>query len=57
MGAAGIHAEHALIVVNHGGATGQDVLALEAAVRQAVQERFGLVLEREPVLVGGGAAA
>ena len=57
LGAAGIHAEHALIVVNHGGATGADVLALEAAVRQAVQERFGLTLEREPVLAGGGAAA
>ena len=57
LGAAGIHAEHALIVVNHGGATGADVLALEAAVRAAVQERFGLRLEREPVLAGGGGAA
>lgn len=51
-GAVGIHAEHALIVVNYGGADGQAVLALADAVAAAVQARFGLRLEREPVRVG-----
>lgn len=50
LGPVGMHERHALVLVNHGGANADDVVRLEAAVREAVQGRFGVVLEREPVL-------
>ncbi len=48
LGAAGVHAEHALVLVNHGGASGGDLLALAEAIRTDVQARFGVELEMEP---------
>lgn len=50
-GAVGVSARHALALVNRGGSTNQ-LLALEEEIRAAVQARFGLVLQREPILVG-----
>jgi UDP-N-acetylmuramate dehydrogenase len=50
-GPVGIHPDHALVMVNHGGATGRDVLALADAVREAVRQRFGVALEIEPRVV------
>lgn len=50
-GPVGIHPDHALVLVNHGGATGRDVLALADAVREAVHQRFGVTLEIEPRVV------
>jgi len=50
-GPVGIHPEHALVLVNHGGATGRDVLALAGAVRDAVRHRFGVALDIEPRVV------
>jgi UDP-N-acetylmuramate dehydrogenase len=50
-GAAGCHAGQALVLVNHGGATGADILALAAAIRSDVCARFGVDLEIEPVVV------
>jgi UDP-N-acetylmuramate dehydrogenase len=49
VGAVGMHDRQALVLVNHGGATGQDVLAFAATVREAVARRFGVLLEQEPV--------
>jgi UDP-N-acetylmuramate dehydrogenase len=43
---------HANFVVNLGGATARDVLALVALARARVQERFGIVLETEVRLLG-----
>jgi UDP-N-acetylmuramate dehydrogenase len=43
---------HANFVVNAGGATARDVLALLRLARARVQERFGIVLEAEVRLVG-----
>ena len=48
LGAAGVHAEHALVLVNRGGASGGDLLALADAIRTDVQARFGVDLEMEP---------
>jgi UDP-N-acetylmuramate dehydrogenase len=53
-GDAGVHAAHALVLVNHGAATGAELLALARRIRDAVRERFGVVLEPEPVVVGPG---
>jgi UDP-N-acetylmuramate dehydrogenase len=52
MGAAGISSRHTLALVNVGGATAQEILALASRITEAVEARFGVRLEREPVLVG-----
>lgn len=44
--------KHTLALTNRGGARTADVLALAAEIRTGVSERFGVVLEPEPVLVG-----
>lgn len=51
LGPVGMHERQALVLVNHGGATAADVLRLAQAVRDAVHARFGVTLEREPVLL------
>jgi len=51
-GGAAVSAKHALALVNVGGTTA-DLLALATEIERAVHERFGIRLEREPVVVGG----
>ncbi|MGI4814462.1 MAG: UDP-N-acetylmuramate dehydrogenase [Janthinobacterium lividum] len=51
IGAAGVHEEQALVLVNHGGATGSQVLALGRAIADDVFKRYGVLLEMEPVVV------
>ncbi|MGH8274859.1 MAG: UDP-N-acetylmuramate dehydrogenase [Gammaproteobacteria bacterium] len=50
-GAVGVSEKHALVLVNHGGATGADILALAEHIRMAVSRRFGLTLEPEPKIL------
>ena len=50
LGPVGMHHRQALVLVNHGGATAADVLVLADAVKASTQEKFGVTLEREPVL-------
>ena len=52
MGAAGISSRHTLALINRGGATAQEVLSLAGVINAAVEARFGIRLEMEPVLVG-----
>jgi len=52
LGAAGISSRHTLALVNLGGATANEILVLAAHITEAVNTRFGVMLEREPVLVG-----
>jgi UDP-N-acetylmuramate dehydrogenase len=49
MGPVGISERHALVVVNHGGATQADVAALAAHVKASVLKRFGVALHEEPI--------
>lgn len=49
----GVHNRQALVLINHSGGTGQDVLELASDIRQSVQKRFGVSLEMEPGIVGG----
>jgi UDP-N-acetylmuramate dehydrogenase len=49
---AALSTKHPLALTNRGGATAEDLLELARAVRAGVAERFGVVLENEPVLVG-----
>jgi len=47
-----ISTKHALAIVNRGGATATDVLALKEQIQHRVQEIWGIGLEPEPVLLG-----
>ena len=51
-GDAGIAAQHALVLVNHGHASGAELVALARRVAESVQLRFGVQLEPEPRIVG-----
>lgn len=51
LGAAGVHDRQALVLVNRGGATAADIMALARAIQDAVQARYGVRLEPEPVVV------
>jgi len=50
-GDAGVHANHALVLVNHGSARGSDIAALAAEIRESVAAQFGVSLEPEVVIV------
>lgn len=49
-GAAGVHAQQALVLVNHGGASGGEIHALAERIRADIRQRFGVELEMEPNL-------
>jgi UDP-N-acetylmuramate dehydrogenase len=51
-GPARVSTKHTLALTNRGSAQAADVLALARQVRSGVEQRFGIVLEPEPVLVG-----
>jgi UDP-N-acetylmuramate dehydrogenase len=51
-GDAGISAQHALVLVNHGRASGADLLAVAHRVAASVEHEFGVALEPEPRVVG-----
>lgn len=44
----GTYQQQALVLVNHGVATGEEVMAFSETIRQRVLKEFGVSLEREP---------
>lgn len=47
MGNAGVHDKQALVLVNCGGATGQEIIALSQRIQQSVFETFGVAIVPE----------
>jgi UDP-N-acetylmuramate dehydrogenase len=50
-GDAGVSSQHALVLVNHATASGADLWRVAQHVQSTVQNRFGIVLEPEPVVI------
>jgi UDP-N-acetylmuramate dehydrogenase len=51
-GQAGISSRHTLALINRGSARASEVLALGNEIAHGVETRFGIRLEREPVILG-----
>jgi len=50
-GDAGVSQQHALVLVNHGHATGRHLLELADAIRDSVRSRYGIELMPEPRII------
>jgi UDP-N-acetylmuramate dehydrogenase len=47
IGDAAVHDKQALVIVNHGNATGKELFDLSEQINKSVAEKFGITLERE----------
>jgi UDP-N-acetylmuramate dehydrogenase len=52
LGRVGISANHSLAIVNLGGATSMEIMLLKDQIQTAVEEKFGIRLQAEPIFVG-----
>lgn len=50
-GGAGVSEQHTLVIVNHGAASGREILEVAETVRSAVSGEFGIGLETEPRII------
>jgi len=48
----GVHGQQALVLINHAGGSGQDIMELAGKIRASVLERFGVSLDVEPCVLG-----
>ena len=51
MGRCGVYDKQALVLVNLGGCTGQEIINLADAVTTDVQKQFGVTLEKEAIII------
>jgi UDP-N-acetylmuramate dehydrogenase len=51
MGEVGVYENQALVLVNHGNGTAQDILALAKCIQDKVRKEFGVSLEIEPSIL------
>ena len=51
MGRCGVYSKQALVLVNLGGCTGAEVVALADAITADIQARFGVTLEKEAIII------
>lgn len=47
----GVHAKQALVIVNHNHGSAGDILSLAKEIRESIEDKFGVLLEVEPVVV------
>jgi UDP-N-acetylmuramate dehydrogenase len=52
LGRAAVHDKQALVIVNTGNATGEDIVRLSDAVRKSVREKFGIDIQPEVNFIG-----
>ena len=52
LGHAAISSKHVLAIVNRGGATASEIVALRDTIAREVHTRFAIRLEQEPVQLG-----
>jgi UDP-N-acetylmuramate dehydrogenase len=52
MGSAGISTKHVLAIINRGGASASEIIALRDAIITGVQAKTAIRLEQEPVMLG-----
>jgi len=51
-GNAGTYSKHALVLVNHGNASGCQIWCLATEIIASVKDHFGITLEPEPRVIG-----
>lgn len=51
LGPAAVYPKQALVIVNNGGATGDDILQLAIAIQDDVVKRFDILLEPEVKII------
>ena len=44
---AGVHKNHALVLVNYGNATGLEIMTLAKEIQQTVKDKYGISIETE----------
>lgn len=52
IGRAGVYAKQALVLINQGGCSGKEVVTLANAIIADVEDKFGVVLHPEAIMVG-----
>ncbi len=52
IGRAGVYAKQALVLINQGGCSGKEVVTLANAIIADVEDKFGVVLQPEAMMVG-----
>jgi UDP-N-acetylmuramate dehydrogenase len=52
LGNAGISTRHSLAIVNRGNATAAEIVALKVRIQEKVGQKFGILLQPEPVFIG-----
>jgi len=51
LGRAAVSEQHALVLINSGNATGEDILVLANTIQASVHSRFGIELQPEPMII------